>query len=301
MRIRDGFSGSRQIDISPLIIQEMEQHAVGKDLHVTQMGFYPKAEYHYRERPEGCNDHIFIYCTNGQGWYEMNGEKKIVLENHFFILPPNVPHSYGAAEHNPWTIYWIHFKGEKAAFLAAPLVLNGINIIDIADNSRIESRLKLFEEIYSSLEHGFIVDNLLYAALCLYHFLGSLLFIPQFRQVGILKDNDKSKGIDNMVDLVVHYMHENMEKDVSIAELVALSGYSTSQFNNIFKQKMGMSPKQYYLQLKIREACNYISLTDMKINQLCYKVGIEDPFYFTRIFTKIMGCSPTEYRTRLKG
>jgi AraC-like DNA-binding protein/quercetin dioxygenase-like cupin family protein len=301
MKIRDGFSGSRQIDISPLIIKEMEQHPVGKDLYVTHIGFYPKAAYHSRERPEGCDDHIFIYCINGQGWYEIKGEKKVITANQFFIIPPNVPHSYGTAENNPWTIYWIHFKGKKAVYLTKPLVLNGVNTIDIADNSRIESRLKLFEEIYASLELGFVVDNLLYAALCLYHFLGSLLFIPQFRQAGIRKDKEKGKSTGNMVELAVHYMYENMEKETSIANLVALSGYSTSQFNNIFKQKTGMSPKQYYLQLKIREACNYLSLTDMHINQLCYKIGINDPAYFSRIFSEIMGCSPTEYRTRLKG
>jgi AraC-like DNA-binding protein len=85
-----------------------------------------------------------------------------------------------------------------------------------------------------------------------------------------------------------------------MSDLVKFSGYSTSQFNSIFRQRTGISPKQYYTQLKIREACKYLNFTDMKVNQLCYKVGIGDPFYFSRLFTKVMGCSPSEYRSMQK-
>ena len=41
--------------------------------------------------------------------------------------------------------------------------------------------------------------------------------------------------------------------------------------------------------------------TDMKINQICYKVGMEDAYYFSRLFTKMMGMSPKEYRETKKG
>ena len=40
--------------------------------------------------------------------------------------------------------------------------------------------------------------------------------------------------------------------------------------------------------------------TDIRINQLCYKVGIDDPYYFSRLFTRIMGCSPHAWRFRNK-
>ncbi|MDR0565864.1 MAG: AraC family transcriptional regulator [Prevotellaceae bacterium] len=295
MRIKDGFSGQRQIAVPSAGVREMEQHPTGKDLHITDIGFYPKAAHHYRERPHGGAEHIFIYCTNGQGWVEISGNRRKVRENQFFIVPLGAPHSYGAAALTPWTIYWIHFKGEKALPLAAPLMLSGCNSIEVSERSRIGDRLRLFEEIYAALDNGFTGENMLYAGLCLHHFLGTLLYVEQFRHTSI-----GSAGND-AVDLVIHYMRENMEKDVSMSDLVDFSGYSTSQLNNIFKQRTGLSPKQYYLQLKIREACKYLNFTDMKVNQLCYKVGVQDPLYFSRLFTKVMGCSPSEYRCIQKG
>ena len=50
-----------------------------------------------------------------------------------------------------------------------------------------------------------------------------------------------------------------------------------------------------------KQACLLLDTTDMKINQICYKIGIEDTYYFSRLFSKIMGMSPREYRKSKKG
>jgi len=55
----------------------------------------------------------------------------------------------------------------------------------------------------------------------------------------------------------------------------------------------------YFNQMKVEYACKMLRETDMKINQICYKIGIEDPFYFSRMFSKIVGMSPSEYRTNV--
>ncbi|MBV4004894.1 helix-turn-helix transcriptional regulator, partial [Bacteroides thetaiotaomicron] len=57
----------------------------------------------------------------------------------------------------------------------------------------------------------------------------------------------------------------------------------------------------YFNLLKMQQACLLLDTTDMKINQICYKIGIEDTYYFSRLFSKIMGMSPREYRKSKKG
>jgi YesN/AraC family two-component response regulator len=64
----------------------------------------------------------------------------------------------------------------------------------------------------------------------------------------------------------------------------------------VFKKKTGLSPLAYFNQLKVQHACELLKKTDLKMNQICYKVGIEDSLYFSRLFSKIIGMSPTEYR-----
>ncbi len=56
----------------------------------------------------------------------------------------------------------------------------------------------------------------------------------------------------------------------------------------------------YINQLKVQAACHWLEQTELRVNQICHKVGIEDPYYFSRLFAKTMGVSPQEYRGRIK-
>lgn len=69
----------------------------------------------------------------------------------------------------------------------------------------------------------------------------------------------------------------------------------------MFKQQTGHSPLGYFNLLKINLACRLLASTGMKVNQICHKVGIEDCYYFSRLFAKTMGMSPKQYRHERQG
>ena len=115
---KDGFSGERALVVPHSIIEEMEKHPLMAPLHITDIGYYPKAEYHYRERREPITQYILIYNVEGRGWYQLDGQKYEVKSNQYFILPAGKPHAYGSYENEGWTIYWIHFKGSLAEHYA---------------------------------------------------------------------------------------------------------------------------------------------------------------------------------------
>ena len=54
-------------------------------------------------------------------------------------------------------------------------------------------------------------------------------------------------------------------------------------------------------QLRMSHACHLLDFSTLHINQICHKVGISDPYYFSRVFTATMGISPSEYRRQPKG
>lgn len=116
---KDGFSGERAVVLPQFIIHEMEENPVSTHLHITDIGYYPKAKFHFIERSEPISQYVFIYCYEGKGWYQLNGKRYTVNANEYFILPPGIPHSYGSADDSPWTIYWIHFKGKLAPYFSA--------------------------------------------------------------------------------------------------------------------------------------------------------------------------------------
>lgn len=293
LHLKDGFTGERTI-ILPMVIQEMiEEDPVISSLYVTDIGYYPKAKYHYRERNESIDQYVLIYCTDGAGWYKFDGRKYEVEADQYFILPPGKPHIYAASSSRPWTIYWIHFKGNMASAYAP----DSFDPQDIkpGKNSRMRERIDIFEDLYYTLDNGYSLDNLRYATSLLHYFLASLKYLQQFRRA-----QDETSADDSTVQTAIHLMKERLEQKLSLSDIAESVGYSPTHFSLIFKNRTGHSPLAYYNLLKIQTACRLLDETDMRINQIALKLGIEDNYYFSRLFSKTMGMSPKEYRNRVK-
>ncbi len=296
MKRKDGFSGQRAIVLPQSLLVMMEQDPFMSSLYVTDIGYYPAAEGHYRNRPKGIPQYILIYCVKGVGWFEVQGLRRSVLENQYFILPAGEPHSYGTNGSNPWTIYWIHFKGSQSSYYTDPLSQYPKEIIP-CKTSRIEERNNLFEQVYHMLEMGYSVQHLQFANISLHYYLATFKYLNLYRQsTPISQDMDQ-----DVVDLAIHYMKENIEKTLKVEEIAQEFHLSQPHFYAQFLKKTGSSPIKYLINLRIQKACNYLDFSSMKINHICYKIGYEDPHYFSRIFTKIMGISPQAYRQRDKG
>ena len=294
LKLKEGFNGERAIVLPKIIVDMLEKDPLASMLHITDIGYYPKAEHHYRERKEAVNQFVFIYCVDGCGWYSINGNRYEVHANQYFILPAGIPHTYAADKATPWTIYWIHFKGTLAPFYAQ----NALLPMDINPeaHSRISQRINMFEELFNTLKNGYNTENLQYVSSLFHHYLGSLRFVQQYRD-----SNNVSVNEENAIETAIHHMKENIEKRLTLKDISESVGYSSSHFSMIFKKEIGHSPLNYFNLLKIQKACFLLDSTDMKISQICYKIGIEDAYYFSRLFSKIMGMSPREYKKTQKG
>jgi len=296
-KIKSGFMGERAIVLPSPIIDEFKNTDLGVLLHITDIGFYPKAGFHFRKRTkEEVSQYILMYCVEGDGWFEVDNQVQKVGANQIFVLPKAKAHSYGCSIKNPWTIYWIHFDGEKAAFFSEGLVKP--LLISPEKDSRLEDRFKLFEEIFSTLKNGYSKNNLEFSTTALFYFFGSLKYLSTYRACNNFNQQYQKR---DTTDEAIHFMRENIVKRLTLKEIADYVGFSPSHFSFLFQSKTGYSPLNYFIHLKIQEACHHLDFSDMRINQVSMLVGFEDPFYFSRIFTKTMGSSPSDYRKKKKG
>lgn len=297
-KIKSGFMGERAIVLPTPIVNEFKESELGSLLHITDIGFYPKANFHFRKRTkEEAKQYILIYCFEGEGWFEIDNQLQKVVANQVFILPKAKAHSYGSNSKHTWTIYWIHFDGEKAAFFSEGL--DKPLLVSPGKDSRLDDRFKLFEEIYSTLKNGYSKYNLEFSISALFYFFGSLKYLNTYRACNT---TTQKPGLQrDMVNEAIHFMRENVRKRLILKEIADYVGFSPSHFSTLFQSKTGYSPLNYFIQLKIQEACHHLDFTDMKINQISMLIGFEDPFYFSRLFSKTMGVSPREYREMKKG
>ena len=292
-KLKEGFRGQRAIIIPSFIIDNINKTPLGRLLYITDIGFYPTASHHYRERTsEQANENILIYCVKGEGWYKIKNQKFTVTQGSFFIIPAHTAHSYGCNEENPWSIYWLHFSGEMASYFA-----NGFEYPTQAHGEEALSGntpQELFEEIYRVLDNGFTNNNMMYATSTLFHFMGVL------KHSALIEQDNSTQQLD-VVDLSIKFMQDKLAQRLKLGDIASEVHLSISYFSNLFLKKTGYSPLQYLNMLRIRKACQYLDNTNMKINQIAPLVGIDDNFYFSRLFTKIMGITPSQYRTDKKG
>ena len=288
-RKRDGFKGQKAIVLPGKIVQSCENIPLIKNLFVTDIGFYPKAKFHYRKRSVGIYQHILIYCVDGKGWVQIDNQEYEVKSGQFFVVPAQSVHQYGSDEEYPWSIYWLHFKGSEAKDYSLKLTRNKTKFVNSVNFS--EERTRLFNSMYTTLENGYSADNLGYINMCLWYFLSSFCYDDIFHA-------PSSKTEKDAIDLSIEFMQQNVEHTLSIRELAAESHISPSHYAALFKKKTGYPPLNYFNHIKIQKACQYLHFTNLQIKEIAYNVGISDPYYFSRFFSNIMGLSPQEYRNR---
>ncbi len=88
----------------------------------------------------------------------------------------------------------------------------------------------------------------------------------------------------------------NYQKTVSVKDLADLVEVSKSYLCYIFKKETGKTITDYYNEIRIREAEKFLQETNRSVKQICSEIGFTDQNYFSRLFKKVVGISPLQYR-----
>lgn len=292
IRIKEGFKGQKLVSLPPDVIANVAADPLVGGLYVRKIGFFPRVKYHSVTKPMGVDYCMLVFCTEGNGWYEIGGKRYDVTANTFFTLPPDTPYSFGADPDSPWSIYWVHFMGMHAhRFL---LDTPAPRTLDNKENTRVDKRAEMFDEVCRNFSSGYIKDYMICACMNLYPLLASFRWPEQFGYQPF-RQSDNAPSLSQRAIL---FMQECTRQNLTLDTIAHHFNYSSSHFSSIFRQQTGMSPIDCFLRLKMQKACMYLELSKMKVNEISSILSFSDPAYFTRIFTKIIGVSPTAYRQR---
>ena len=91
-------------------------------------------------------------------------------------------------------------------------------------------------------------------------------------------------------------MHEKYNQKWSIDHFAKISGLSSYRFIHKFKEIMGKSPMDYLITIRINKASELLIGTNNSIQTISSSVGYEDSLYFSKLFKKVKGISPLQYR-----
>ena len=261
-------------------------------LYVSHIGYFPKALYHYCQRPQGCVDNILFYCVQGKGYYTLDGHTFTLNPNQYVIVPAtDKPLVYCSDTEDPWSIYWVHFTSDALqAFNRAYHIVPEQGPQYIPHN---EKGIRIWEEMYENLSRGYSPENLMNTNLCLYHLIATFVFSQQQNQ----NSSSPEKAI---IRETIDYMKNNLDKTIRIEDFADLNKYSVSHFSKLFRLTTGMSPIEYFIHLKMQKACQLLYTEDSRVKQIAALLGYDDPYYFSRLFKKYMNTSPGTYRKSVR-
>lgn len=264
---------------------ELARNPLTQSLFVNGMGLYVLAANHHMQRPEH-EDNLLMYCSAGAGWVEANGERHPVKAGDLIALPVDTPHEYGSDQSHPWTLYWVHFSGDHA-----PLYWQHIAPGDTPCVVPIGLHPKMisdFETLFSARETGYSMKAFVHASQCLKQMLAFIAMLSS-------KHTQNNRQVIDL-DAIQTVMQSKLHTDLQLEQLAQQAKLSKYHFSKRYKALTGYAPIQHFIHLKMERACYLLDISDQSISQIAANLGYEDPHYFSRLFKKVTGLSPREYR-----
>jgi len=105
--------------------------------------------------------------------------------------------------------------------------------------------------------------------------------------------------MSSLISLALDFIKENYNKNISLDDVAKEINMSYHYFSKFFKESTGSKFSDYISELRIEEAKKLLGNPINNIKDVCYAIGYNDPNYFSKIFRKMTGLTPTEYRQKL--
>ena len=282
----EGFRDETYLIVPTESFTEYMAHPLIRAAYLTDVGFFPRAREHYREREEGADQYILIYCTEGKGIIEVEGRKYHLGRSDAFCIPRHKRHRYYADEKEPWSILWVHFKGESISYYP----VQECRVIHLSSRASDNRMMVFFKLLFRVLERNYTLGNFIYISQVLALILSEIYFREK------MDESTTSDRHDRHVTQVVRYMYQNLNKNLTLSDISREVELSKSYLNAIFKAQTGKSPVEFFIHLKMQEACKLLKSGQMYVYEAAAALGYEDQYYFSRIFKKVVGVSPRDYQ-----
>ena len=229
--------------------------------------------------------YMIHYIISGAGYYIMDGQKFHLRAGEAFLIYPSVRTTYYSDMDNPWEYYWVGFSGNDAEIL--------INLTDFSKEVPVLSLpsndiLELFLLIYNSKgeDSHLSIRMIGYLYLLLSHFI-------EYSQSG---HSANESAMEKNLKAAEKYILQNYQNTISVETLACACGISRSWLFRCFKALTNTSPKEYLTAYRIERAKILLQNSTLSIRQISYSTGFQDELYFSKVFKKITGKSPSEYR-----
>jgi AraC-like DNA-binding protein len=226
---------------------------------------------------------ILCYSLSGEATYRMDNQERVIKKGDIMFIPPGKSRSAQTNTHNLWKFIVIKFclsnfqQGSMELLESIPSFLTVSNPITVQWFKEIEINWRFKHT-------GYLIKckGLLY----------NLLFQLLGQSDIVLQQNQYSALLSQVLEMI----GENLKGNYSVDFLASVAGLSSSYFRAIFKKYTGYTPTKYQNYLKMHHAYDLLCCEHYSISEVAEKVGMDDCYYFSKLFKQVIGISPSKVR-----
>ncbi|MBR7142498.1 MAG: AraC family transcriptional regulator [Clostridia bacterium] len=212
---------------------------------------------------------LFHFVVSGKGIFQINDKRYELSSGMMFVIPPFTETYYEADSEDPWEYIWVAFIGTP------PLQLN--DFYDIPGALRIFQHMKASHNLHNG-KTEFILAQL-------------------WELFSFLMEEDRTK--EDPVNTALNLIHSQYMTPLTVQQMAESVHLERTYFSKIFSMKMGVSPQQYLIEHRMKQAKAFLSL-GYSVTTTAISVGYSDIYIFSKIFKQRFGESPSRYQRNFK-
>ncbi|MFD2968735.1 helix-turn-helix domain-containing protein [Sphingobacterium bambusae] len=248
------------------------------------------------------------FVVKGAAKIVRNGGKTELKEGHLYLTPSYTHHGYECEE--DLTLFYIHIyeSPDKPRSIFDQF---GFPVEIVGDGLCANLVERLYEinpgrelSYYDPNDYDNSTELIRNIAL-----QGNTPLALELESQGIIKQilsrffahaKEKTPDVDERMSRVLDYIHSHIDTTISISELADISFLTKDHLIRSFKKKINCTPGKYINRKKIEKAQLMLLVGDYSVQELAFKLGFDNVFYFNRLFKKLTGENPTSYKKRLE-
>ncbi len=246
------------------------------------------------------------YVTEGEALLHLSSEEVLLLPGYLYIIPAYTVHSCEC--HGPFSHYYLHiYEGLK----------NEMNVQELYElPTRVpgtDIAIHLFEHLCQRRPDAHLPQS----DPCSYDTSAQTLhYVQRYHEMALWEKVElrgamlmlmshfisqaklRLRTHDERMKRVLYYIHSHICDSIELNQLAAEACVTKAYLVRLFKQRFGISPIQYINKKKVERAQLLLFTTDKPVKELAYILGFSDQNYFIRLFHKLTGSTPQEYRRK---
>lgn len=261
---------------------------INTDLNITCYGHQICDATHYWG--PGIRDYYLIhYVVKGTGIFKIAEESYNLKQGDIFLIEPSVLTYYEADKDDPWEYIWLGFNGTKAKHYISQIYNKDIlPIFTYKGENKLQICIKeMLSYSYEQNGRDIILQSYLYKFI--------YLLINNIKNSTKIPKEDATR---KYVEDATFYISNNYSDDITINNIAKSVNITRGYLYRLFKKYLDSSPQKFLINFRMERASELLRSSNFYIGDIARSVGYRDVLLFSKIFKKINGVTPTEFRAK---